>query len=607
MASQDTINPGSGNPVLTCYECNVTSHFKCLPVDVANPIPSLKPDKPIKWKCNRCVECTVCHTRTAGKNRNHKWARDFLLCSECFRKREKKEFCPICKQFWSYKGREAEEYSMIECTACKMWIHRICDYHLTEEVFDNFEAGIYTEYICMLCRQEKRKVYISKPLNIAEKEDKLGWFKEPVEMEEYKRIIKNPMDFSKMRQNMDKYVVDINLLKDHFNLIFTNAFNYNKPTEKPYKAAERVQEAVNKVLERKWDKLIEKQDMSIEEQEHQKWVQEQIRQDPDFLDKSEDVVVPPKRFHYVPHKVKQDNEEMTAFMNEPERGQSVEPSVQESDNDSSVLSSKLRKRKRNLKYKEDDENYPGYGDATPSIKGLTVEPKPINKKGSQSSKNRKNPEVHFSSDEEIENIKNLTLKDIDFSNPKNFTAKHLLEAPEELEDKDIKQYYHNPVRCCFDDPMLAFVPICFLCGSFGNEQEFVFCNLCGESFHPYCEKFKEEDRDKLQEYWKCLNCKYCEVCNSADREKMLLYCDVCDRAYHTNCLKPKLAVVPSCGWKCHDCFKCTKCGTTSFFKNREDYFASKKIDYSISKDFSLCIECAIEEYHKTSNEQKCEK
>jgi hypothetical protein len=162
-------------------------------------------------------------------------------------------------------------------------------------------------------------------------------------------------------------------------------------------------------------------------------------------------------------------------------------------------------------------------------------------------KNKKNPDLHFSSDEEVEGLKKKSIKDIDFKNIDDYayTAKHLLEKPEELEDLDIKQYYHNPVRCCFDDPSLVFVPMCFLCGAFGNPEEFIFCNLCGESFHPYCIKFKEEDRPKLQEYWKCLNCKYCEVCCSADKEKMLLYCDVCDKAYHTFCLKPRLATVPS--------------------------------------------------------------
>jgi hypothetical protein len=162
----------------------------------------------------------------------------------------------------------------------------------------------------MLCRQETRKSYICKIVNIAEKEDKIGWFREQYEQEEYRRIIKNPMYFARMRQNISMYLVDVNLMKDHFNLIFTNAFNYNKPKDRAYKDAEKVQEIVNRLLERKWDKLIEKQDMSIEEQDHQKWVQDQIKNTPDFLDKSEDVEVPPRKFMYIQTKHKKNKEEV---------------------------------------------------------------------------------------------------------------------------------------------------------------------------------------------------------------------------------------------------------------------------------------------------------
>ena len=98
-----------------------------------------------------------------------------------------------------------------------MWIHRICDYHLTEEVFDNFENEVFTEYNCMLCRQEKRKLYYKKIITIAEKEDKIGWFQEPYEQEEYKRIIKNPMYFSYMNKNLDQYIANTNLLKNTLN------------------------------------------------------------------------------------------------------------------------------------------------------------------------------------------------------------------------------------------------------------------------------------------------------------------------------------------------------------------------------------------------------
>jgi len=93
---------------------------------------------------------------------------------------------------------------------------------------------------------------------------------------------------------------------------------------------------------------------------------------------------------------------------------------------------------------------------------ITEGSKASSKKGAQFGKSKKNQDIHFSSDEELEEIKNITLNDIDFNNPQSLTAKHLLETPEDLEDMDIKQYYHNPVRCCFDDPTLAFTPMCFL-------------------------------------------------------------------------------------------------------------------------------------------------
>lgn len=360
------------------------------------------------------MQCTICSTRIAGKTRNNKWSRDFLLCSECFRKKERKEFCPICKQFWNYKSGQAD-YAMIECTACRMWIHRICDYHLTEEVFDNFEAGLNTEYNCMLCRQEKRKNYISKIINIAEKEDKLGWFREPYEQEEYKRIIKNPMYFSKMRENVDEYLIDVDSMKNHFNLVFTNAFNYNKPKDRVYKDAERVQEIVNSLLKRKWDKLIEKQDMSIEEQEHQVWVQKQISKDADFLDKSEDVVVPPKKFQYVKQRAKQEIEDTPL-------AKSISDA---SDNDSSVVNSKLRKRKRNAIYTEDD-NYSLFPlENKNSIGRPAADAKSVSKKESLSSKNKRNPEMYFSSDEEMKDIKDIKIDEIDFTMNTN-NGKHSL-------------------------------------------------------------------------------------------------------------------------------------------------------------------------------------
>jgi len=222
-----------------------------------------------------------------------------------------------------------------------MWIHRICDYYLTEEVFQNFGDGINGEYLCMLCRQDKRKKYIEKIIKIAEKKDQRGWFNESYENDQYKRIIKNPMFFTKMRQNIDKYLVNVQMLKDHFDLIFTNAYNYNKPKERPYKDAEVIHEFMRKLIERKWDGLVMKQDMSIEEQHHQKWITAQIAIDPDFLEKSEDIEVPPKKFKFIPPRFISNLEEVSVKVHykvKDQPGSNIAPSVveqNESDKQSS--------------------------------------------------------------------------------------------------------------------------------------------------------------------------------------------------------------------------------------------------------------------------------
>jgi hypothetical protein len=102
-------------------------------------------------------------------------------------------------------------------------------------------------------------------------------------------------------------------------------------------------------------------------------------------------------------------------------------------------------------------------------------------------------------------------------------------------------YYSNPIRVSFDDPMLIFEEMCYLCGSFGARQDFIMCKLCGESFHQYCVAENAKDTVVLdQSNWRCLNCKACEICGKATDEKHLYFCGACDRPYHSFCLKPAI-------------------------------------------------------------------
>ena len=54
----------------------------------------------------------------------NKWSKDFKLCSNCNKKRKKKQFCTICESFWPddpITSVEAEEFiktNMISCSKC---------------------------------------------------------------------------------------------------------------------------------------------------------------------------------------------------------------------------------------------------------------------------------------------------------------------------------------------------------------------------------------------------------------------------------------------------------------------------------------------------------
>ena len=132
------------------------------------------------------------------------------------------------------------------------------------------------------------------------------------------------------------------------------------------------------------------------------------------------------------------------------------------------------------------------------------------------------------------------------------------------EDND-SCWYSNPVRVSFNDPSLIFEEMCYLCGSFGLREEFLSCNLCCESFHPYCLPDPKDVNKIDQNGWFCYNCIFCEKCHSSKQWEGLILCTVCEKADHYWCLEPKLVQLPDCSWKCRDCFKCRACGTKEFF------------------------------------------
>ena len=163
-------------------------------------------------------------------------------------------------------------------------------------------------------------------------------------------------------------------------------------------------------------------------------------------------------------------------------------------------------------------------------------------------------------------------------------------------------YYSNPIRCSFDDPRLIFEEMCYMCGTFGNQGDFVTCLLCSESFHTYCLQLTSDNiQDMFQSNWKCLNCKSCEFCGKATDEDKLNFCGRCDRPYHSFCLQPEINHVPE-QWKCEHCFKCRSCNTNKYYNDKdvEKGINLTNSDYSLSQNFTLCYDCGLNEYKKQS-------
>ena len=100
----------------------------------------------------------------------------------------------------------------------------------------------------------------------------MQWFKDLYDDEEYRKVIKQPMSFTKMKQKVMVYLSDIQMMKDDFDLIFQNCFEFNQQKDRVYKDGLKIQKLITKRMEQKWSKLIHKQNMTLEELAHQEWI-----------------------------------------------------------------------------------------------------------------------------------------------------------------------------------------------------------------------------------------------------------------------------------------------------------------------------------------------
>ncbi|KAI8973890.1 hypothetical protein BDB01DRAFT_749405 [Pilobolus umbonatus] len=110
------------------------------------------------------------------------------------------------------------------------------------------------------------KSILGRLLENIQKKDVYGFFLEPVNTKivtDYLKIIKTPMDFSTMKTKLDKgFYSNVELFRNDFLLIITNAKTYNSPDTIYWKSADKIHDSGLRLIERAEKQVEEEMKLS---------------------------------------------------------------------------------------------------------------------------------------------------------------------------------------------------------------------------------------------------------------------------------------------------------------------------------------------------------
>ncbi|CAG7834252.1 unnamed protein product [Allacma fusca] len=140
-----------------CSCCKDTYHTQCLGKRLADGLiedfdapPDSDDESEKQWLCDNCAKCRSCGVKLdrSSYEKKKKKKNNLMLCLECFKRRQRGSFCPICNV--SYDDNDYET-RMMECGKCQRWIHAKCE-GISEEqyqVLSSLPESI--EFVCKLC------------------------------------------------------------------------------------------------------------------------------------------------------------------------------------------------------------------------------------------------------------------------------------------------------------------------------------------------------------------------------------------------------------------------------------------------------------------------
>ena len=131
-----TCNMSTGAKV-KCQKCEKNYHTTCLGTSKR----LLGADRPMI--CSSCLKCKSCGTTNVTK-----FIGNLPMCSNCFRLRQKGNFCPLCQKCYENNDYDVK---MMECGDCRRWVHSKCE-GLTDEQYNLLSVlPEHIEFICKKC------------------------------------------------------------------------------------------------------------------------------------------------------------------------------------------------------------------------------------------------------------------------------------------------------------------------------------------------------------------------------------------------------------------------------------------------------------------------
>lgn len=143
--------------LIQCDSCDDLFHKQCIIkhygkkyINISTPHYTGLKENHVVFKCENCVECKYCHSKTAGPSNNSIWHMNYESCESCAKEYRKGSFCPVCLMIYIPGQFENNSAACLACDECNKWVHLTCC-DVSKELYKELGSNIQYKFYCPIC------------------------------------------------------------------------------------------------------------------------------------------------------------------------------------------------------------------------------------------------------------------------------------------------------------------------------------------------------------------------------------------------------------------------------------------------------------------------